>query len=145
MKRLLRFASVWFAIAVAAEAKAPGEDRLIGEWVIDVKATEAYLRANNILPDAVLDRMRPMLAKMRLIYDSTGVQKLGEDGLPEGRTEIHIVVRSEKRTIFTSLDAKGTKVTTTLIWEADAYWQETTVFPGYRERFIRPKITKKPN
>lgn len=142
MNRVLYLAAFLLASAAAVGAALSGEDRLIGAWVIDVKATEDYLRSNKILPDAVLDRMRPLWADMHLVYDATGVQKKEKDGTLGSRTEIHVIMRTEKKTMFTSIDATGKKVTTTLAWDDGAFWQETTHFPRYRERFIRAKATK---
>ena len=145
MIRLLYIIALCFCFPFTATvgAATPVEDRLLGAWVIDVEATENYLRANKILPDAAVDRMHPLLAEMRLVYDLTGVQKMGKDGVSEGRTEIQILMRSEKKTVFTSTDTTGEKVTTTITWDDGAFWQETTVFPGYRERFIRAIATNK--
>jgi len=142
MNRLLYLAAFWLASAAIVGAVPFEENRLIGAWVIDVKATEDYLRSNKILPDAVLDRMRPLWADMYLVYDATGVQKKEKDGTLGSRTEIQVIMRTEKKMMFTSIDATAKKVTTTLTWDDGAFWQETTHFPRYRERFIRAKATE---
>lgn len=142
MNRLLYLAALWLAFATTVRATTLVEDRLVGTWVIDVKSTEEYLRSNKVLSEAALERIRPLLAEMHLVYDATGVQKVAKDGSSEGWTEIRVIVRTEEKTIFTSIDATGAKVTTTLTWDDGAFWQETTHFPRYRERFIRAKMTE---
>lgn len=127
-------------LVCSLSAKSSMEQRLAGAWEIDVVATENYLRANKVLSEPVIERMRPKLAALRLVYDEAGVAALGSDGAPLGHTETAIVASTKNKTVFTTVDQAGKKTTTWLVWDDGGFWQETSAFPRYKERFVRSKI-----
>jgi hypothetical protein len=136
---------LWFAALLAlvvhvttSSGQVLKDERLYGDWVIDVEQTEAYLRSNRVMPEKALEKMRPIFSNMRLKFGEKRAWKIG--ATPEANTEFSytVIALTATKTVFTSPDIFGEKVTATIRWDGNGYWQETTMFPGYRERFKRP-------
>jgi hypothetical protein len=138
MRVLLVLIAGWLSLSGLAGASL-AEPRLQGIWIIDVAETEAYLREHHVMSDKALERMHAVFAGLKLRYEGTRVCKIDAAGETEGCDDISIVAVTATKTVFTSQGADNEAVTSTLTWEDDGYWQETSVFPGYREKFVRPQ------
>jgi hypothetical protein len=138
MRMLLVVVAGWLTLSCLVGAPL-SEPRLQGVWIIDVAETEAYLREHDVMSDRALERVRPVLGGLTLRYEGTRVCKVDATGGAEDCMDISITAVTATKTVFTSRGANKESVTSTLTWEDDGYWQETSVFPGYREKFVRPQ------
>lgn len=138
MRTVLVVVAGWLSLSCSVGAPLT-EPRLQGVWVIDVAETEAHLREHDVMSDKAIERMHAVFAGLKLRYEGTRVCKIDAAGETEGCSDISIVAVTATKTVFTSQGADNEAVTSTLTWEDDGYWQETSVFPGYREKFVRPQ------
>ena len=128
----LTISTLLFSVPAFAET---GSNPLIGTWRVDTVATADYLKKNRILPEAAVDRVMPVTAKMRWRFDDHFIYSPESPSSPP--VPYRIVARASDRLIVVAY-YPDRQLTSVIELGPNCYWQSNdTVVKGYRERVVR--------
>ena len=120
---------------------ADGLNSLIGKsFKLDKETTQNYLKENGIVPEEHLHKLDKFMDHLVVRWKNKSIEADTWSG--SGSSEYKFVAETKTKIILKVKNKLGEWNETRIILTEDGYWQETDVFPSYREKFT---LYKPPN
>ena len=132
MRRPYLFLAVF--LVVAAYCRAAEIDSLVGNcFKLDKDVTQKYLTDNKVIPDDRIHRMDKFMAHLVVCFEKGTIRTEAWSGTKS--SPYKVVLQAKGKIVLEVQDEMGDWRETRITLTEDGYWQETDVFPGYKEKF----------
>jgi len=111
-----------------------GLDSLIGKsFKLDKEATQHYLIEKKVFPEEHISKLDKFMDHLVVKWNDKSIETETWSG--SGSAEYKVVAKTKTKIILKVKNEIGEWNETRIFLTDDGYWQETGVFPGYREKF----------